>query len=142
MKLSTPLDQHEKICLEALDSLKRTDMKSYVRKPLCGRLKHLITQIILLHLVLPIKINFTQMERYGTHTEKTYRLAQLEKMDRMKVNMSLMRRVFKDNNRIAIAINPSYIYKSGKCPPRTSMFWSGCGFLQQDIYRQFTALWL
>jgi len=126
MILSDALDQYEKICLEALSKLKCTHKKSFNRMPLGNRLKHLIAQIMLLHMVLPRKINFTQMERYGTHTEKTFRQAHLEKVDWMKVNITLMNRVFRNCDRKAIAIDPSYISKAGKCTPWTGMFWSGC----------------
>ena len=126
MRLTGALDQYESICLEALGSIKTYSSKKFMRKPLGNRIKNLIVQIMLLHMVLPRKINFTQMERYGTHTEKTYRQAHLEDVDWLGVNLSLMKRFFKEGDRIAIAIDPSYIDKSGKCTPWTGMFWSGC----------------
>lgn len=81
MRLTGALDQYEKISLEALSSIKTYSSKKVMRKPLGNRIKNLIVQIMLLHMVLPRKINFTQMERYGTHTEKTYRQAHLEDVD-------------------------------------------------------------
>ena len=94
--------------------------------PVGRRLRNLVAQILLLHIVIPRKINYTQMEKYGTHTEKTYRQAHLEKINWLKFNLALMNRLYEAGQRIAIAIDPSYIPKSGKCTPWTGMFWSGC----------------
>lgn len=126
MKLSGALDQYEKICLEALKSVFHFNEYYFSLKPLGNRLKHLVTQILLLHMVIPHKINYTQMEKYGTHTEKTYRQAHLEEINWLKFNITLMKRIYEAGQRIAIAIDPSYIPKSGKCTPWTGMFWSGC----------------
>lgn len=126
MRLTGALDQYEKISLEALSSIKTYSSKKVMRKPLGNRIKNLIAQIMLLHMVLPRKINFTQTERYGTHTEKTYRQAHLEDVDRLGVNLSLMKRIFKEGDRIAVAFNPNHIYKSGRCTPWAGRFWSGC----------------
>lgn len=63
MILSAALDQYERICLEALGSIKTYSSKKFMRKPLGNRIKNLIVQIMLLHMALPRKINFTQMER-------------------------------------------------------------------------------
>ena len=75
MNLSTALDQFGDICSNALSNATFLDKKEKAKKPLRGRLKRLILEIILLYVVLPRKINFTQMAKYGTHTEKTYRQA-------------------------------------------------------------------
>lgn len=126
MKLSGALDQYERICLEALESVFHFNEHYFSLKPLGNRLKHLVTQILLLHMVIPHKINYTQMEKYGTHTEKTYRQAHLEEINWLKFNLTLMKRIYEAGQRIGIAIDPSYIPKSGKCTPWTGMFWSGC----------------
>ena len=126
MKLSDALDQYEKICLEALQQVLHYNAKLTCLKPVGRRLRNLVAQILLLHLVIPHKINYTQMEKYGTHTEKTYRQAHLEKINWLKFNLALMNRLYEAGQRIAIAIDPSYIPKSGKCTPWTGMFWSGC----------------
>lgn len=126
MKLSGALDQYERICLEALESVFHFNEHFFSLKPLGNRLKHLVTQILLLHMVIPHKINYTQMEKYGTHTEKTYRHAHLEEINWLKFNLTLMKRIYEAGQRIGIAIDPSYIPKSGKCTPWTGMFWSGC----------------
>ena len=126
MKLSAALDQYEKICLEAMQTLLHYDAKHTCLKPLGKRLRNLVVQILLLHIVMPRKINYTQMERFGTHTEKTYRQAHLQEINWLKFNLTLMKRLFKAGERTAIAIDPSYISKSGKCTPWTGRFWSGC----------------
>jgi len=126
MKLSGALDQYERICLEALESVFHFNEHYFSLKPLGNRLKHLVTKILLLHMVLPHKVNYTQMEKYGTHTEKTYRQAHLEEINWLKFNLTLMKRIYEAGQRIAIAIDSSYIPKSGKCTPWTGMFWSGC----------------
>lgn len=126
MKLSDALDQYEKICLEALQQVLHYNAKRTCLTPVGRRLRNLVAQILLLHIVIPRKINYTQMEKYGTHTEKTYRQAHLEKINWLKFNLALMNRLYDAGQRIAIAIDPSYIPKSGKCTPWTGMFWSGC----------------
>lgn len=126
MKLSEALDQYVYICLQAMGSLKKYNPRYKSLKPLGNRLKNLIAQILLLHIVMPHKINFTQMERFGTHTEKTFREAHCEKIDWLKFNLALMERVYSSDERLAIAIDPSYIPKSGKHTPWVGMFWSGC----------------
>lgn len=115
MKLSAALDQYEKICLEAMQTLLHYDAKHTCLKPLGKRLRNLVVQILLLHIVMPRKINYTQMERFGTHSEKTYRQAHLQEINWLKFNITLMERLFKAGQRTAIAIDPSYISKSGKC---------------------------
>lgn len=122
MKLSEALDQYVYICLQAMGSLKKYNPRYKSLKPLGNRLKNLIAQILLLHIVMPHKINFTQMERFGTHTEKTFREAHREKIDWLKFNLALMERIYSSDKRLAIAIDPSYIPKSGKHTPWVGMF--------------------
>lgn len=126
MKLSNALDLYVEICLQAMEGLRLYNPRYLSEKSLGSRLKNLIAQILLLHIVMPHKINFTQMERYGTHTEKTYREAHRVKVDWIKFNLALMKRMYSPGERIAIAIDPSYIQKSGKHTPWVGTFWSGC----------------
>uniref|UniRef100_UPI00402A27BD transposase n=1 Tax=Phocaeicola vulgatus TaxID=821 RepID=UPI00402A27BD len=76
------------------------------------------------------KINFTQMERYGTHCEQTYRTnfnrGRAKCIDWVKFNLALCRRYLNMDGLLAIAIDPSYISKSGKKTPHIGTFWSGC----------------
>lgn len=126
MNLSAALDQFEDICLTALSNATFLDKKKKVRKSLGGRLKRLVLDVVLLYVVLPRKINFTQMEKYGKHTEKTYRDAFCTVIDWFHANFSLLMQVSKPTDRLANAIDPSYISKSGKQTPWTGKFWSGC----------------
>ena len=70
------------------------------------------------------------MERYGSHDEQTYRnnfgKKKSECIDWLKLNVSLAKRYFGENGRRAIAIDPSFISKSGKKTPHIGRFWSGC----------------
>lgn len=124
MNLSAALDQNMNICLQALEYATRRVGMAHV--PIGNRLKQLVTNILLLHMVLPRKINFTQMERYGIHTEKTYREAHRVEIDWVDINISLMQMVFNAGERLAHAIDPSYIKKAGRSTPWTEKFWSGC----------------
>ena len=99
MKLSAALDQYEKICLEAMQTLLHYDAKHTCLKPLGKRLRNLVVQILLLHIVMPRKINYTQMERFGTHSEKTYRQTHLQEINWLKFNITLMERLFKAGQR-------------------------------------------
>lgn len=81
-------------------------------------------------MILPRKINFTQMARYGKHCEQTYRqnFNRLKKdcVDWLLLNLSLTRQVLDADGLLAIAIDPCYISKAGKKTPHVGRFWSGC----------------
>ncbi len=70
------------------------------------------------------------MERYGSHDEQTYRnnfvKKKSESIDWLKINVSLAKRYYGEESRRAIAIDPSFISKSGKKTPHIGRFWSGC----------------
>lgn len=70
------------------------------------------------------------MERYGTHCEQTYRTnfnrSRAKCIDWVKFNLALCRRYLNMDALLAIAIDPSYISKSGKKTPHIGTFWSGC----------------
>lgn len=70
------------------------------------------------------------MESYGTHCEQTYRTnfnrSRAKCINRVKFNLSLSRRHLNMDGLLAIAIDPSYISKSGKKTPHIGAFWSGC----------------
>ena len=78
-------------------------------------------------MVIPRKVNFTQMGRYGKRGEQCYRQTAERSVDWLEMNMWLSAYAFKKGKgRNAIAIDPSYIKKSGKCTPYIGSFWSGC----------------
>ena len=88
--------------------------------------KSFFMEMLILYVVMN-KVNFTQLGRFGNHTEKTYR-QHIEKIlvDMFKLNFELAQRYFGDSvGGKAIAIDPSYIPKAGKHTPFTGYFWSG-----------------
>ena len=66
--ISEPLSQYEEILKDAI----RTSMKESGSK-LAKTFQTLLIEILTLYMILPRKINFTQMARYGKHGEQTYR---------------------------------------------------------------------
>jgi len=64
--------------------------------------------------LLPRKVNFTQLEIYGNHCEKTYRSGFSKRFEWVDFNLELSSHLFGEGDRKAIAIDPSYISKSGR----------------------------
>lgn len=86
-----------------------------------------IIEMLFLLMVIPRKVNFTQMGRYGKRCEQCYRQTAERNVNWLEMNMWLSAFAFKEGKgRNAIAIDPSYIKKSGKCTPHIGTFWSGC----------------
>jgi len=83
-------------------------------------------ETLILYVVMN-KVNFTQLGRFGNHTEKTYRQHfERNQADMFKLNFELAQRYFVDSVGVkAIAIDQSYIPKTGKHTPFTGYFWSG-----------------
>ena len=113
----TALDQYEEIVTDALKSYSAKLRKSF---------KTAFIQLMILYMVLPRKINFTQMGRYSDNSEQRFRQLFEREFDRMQFNLFLMRQRFGESTRKAIAIDASYISKSGKKTPYIGKFWSGC----------------
>ena len=79
-----------------------------------------------LFMAIPDRINFLQLGRYGCFSEQTYRnLFEHETFDWFAFNGSIISK-YLTGKRKAIAIDPSYIPKSGKKTPWIGCFWSGC----------------
>ena len=118
---SEPLNQYTEICRDAIKSSSAKLSKTF---------ESLLLEILLLYMTIQRKINFTQMERYGTHCEQTYRTnfnrGRAKCIDWVKFNLALCRRYLNMDGLLAIAIDPSYISKSGKKTPHIGTFWSGC----------------
>lgn len=81
-------------------------------------------EVLLLYLIIPGRINFLQLGRYGKHGEQRYRCQFEVGFDWLSFNSSLVKSHL--GSRLAIAFDPSYISKSGKCTPYIGHFWSGC----------------
>ena len=113
----TALDQYEEIVTDALKSYSAKLRKSF---------KTAFIQLMILYMALPRKINFTQMGRYSDSSEQRFRQLFEREFDWMQFNLFLMRQRFGENARKAIAIDASYISKSGKKTPYIGKFWSGC----------------
>lgn len=115
------LNQYTEICRDAIKSSSAKMSKTF---------ENLLLEILLLYMTIQRKINFTQMERYGTHCEQTYRTnfnrSRAKCIDWVNFNLALCRRYLNMDGLLAIAIDPSYISKSGKKTPHIGTFWSGC----------------
>lgn len=119
MLITELLDQYKKFCNAALSFAADTKLNKSIR--------YNIIEILLLFIVIPRKINFLQLERYGTRSEQCYRQTFERSVDRMEFNLWLSAYSFKEGSRrMGIAIDPCYISKAGKKTPYVGTFWSGC----------------
>ena len=64
--MNTGLDQYMDIFKDAVEDSAAKITKSFEK---------ILIEVIILFMVIPRKINFTQMGRYGSHVEQTYRNA-------------------------------------------------------------------
>ncbi len=108
MNISDALDQYRDICG---DVLKRYTVK------LNKSFKTVFIEILLLYMVIPRKINFTQLGCYGRHCKQYFRQNFTKEFDWLSYNLLMSERIFGEQDRKAIAIDPSYISKSGKRTP-------------------------
>lgn len=68
-----------------------------------------LTEIFMLYMVIPNRINFKQMGRYSDYGEQRFRNQFKQKYDFMEFNRELTAAYF--DKRIAIAFDPSHIDK-------------------------------
>lgn len=113
----SPLDRYEEVVIDALRFCSAKLRKSF---------KTAFIQMMILYMVIPRKINFTQMGRYSDSCEQRFRQLFERDFDWMEFNSALMKMRFSDDSRKAIAIDASYISKAGKKTPYIGKFWSGC----------------
>lgn len=119
MLITELLDQYKKFCKAALSFASGAKLSKSIRNN--------VIEILLLYMVIPRKINFLQLERYGTRSEQCYRQTFERSVDWMEFNLWLSAYSFKDGSRrTGIAIDPSYISKAGKHTPHVGTFRSGC----------------
>lgn len=116
MEISGALNQYMNICRDAFNGYTAKLNKST---------QYVIMETLLLFMVIPRKINFTQLEHYGNRCEQCYRQTFSKMFDWVQYNLNLMENLFAKNDRKAIAIYPSYISKSWKYTPNIGYFWSG-----------------
>ena len=81
-------------------------------------------KVLLFYLIIPGRINFLQVGRYRNFGKQRYRQQFGRKFGWLCFNACLIK--FHTGNRVAIAFDPNYISKSGKCTFYLSRFWSGC----------------
>lgn len=112
-----PFDIFKGICLEIMPN-----GAEKVRKCHIG----VIIEILQLFMVIPRRINFTQMGIYGRHGEQCYRNTFNQDFDWVATNTKLAKDYFGTEESLAIAIDPSYIAKSGDKTPGVDFYWSGC----------------
>lgn len=115
MDRTSILNQYKGICSDVLGELTTKLNKSF---------KSFLMETLILYLVIPGRINFLQLGRYGKSCEQRFRQNFSKDFDWLEFNLSLSDRVL-TGDRKAIAIDPSYISKSGKNTPWIGYFWSG-----------------
>ena len=115
MDKTSLLNQYKGICGDVLNKLTTKLNKSF---------KSFLMETLILYMVIPGRINFLQLGRYGKSCEQRFRQNFSKDFDWMEFNLSLSERIL-TGNRKAIAIDPSYISKSGKQTPWIGYFWSG-----------------
>lgn len=86
--------------------------------------KDFIIDVLWLFLGIKGRINFLQLERYGTFCEQRYRMQFEKGFPFLDFNKSLIQNA--GSGKYAIGFDPSYISKSGKHTPNLGYFWSGC----------------
>lgn len=119
MLITELLDQYKKFCNAALGFAAGTKLNKSIR--------YNIIEILILFMVIPRKVNFLQLERYGTRSEQCYRQTFERPVDWMEFNLWLGAYTFREGSRrMGIAIDPCYISKAGKKTPHVGTFWSGC----------------
>lgn len=75
------------------------------------------------------KYNYTNLARYSKYNEGSIRSWSQRTFDYLTFNILLIESLYKESR--IIALDPSYISKSGKSTPGVSYFWSGCAGTQK-----------
>jgi len=82
-----------------------------------------MVEAVTLFLSIKGRINFQQLERYGKYSEQRYRIQFEKPFDFMAFNSELVQQ--HGSGHYLIALDPSFIAKSGKKTPGIGYFWSG-----------------
>ncbi|EDU99713.1 hypothetical protein BACCOP_03258 [Phocaeicola coprocola DSM 17136] len=110
------LMQYQSECRNALESV--VNISKSFQKVFMDAMK--------LFMAIPNRVNFLQMGRYGCFSEQTYRNNfENDDFDWFSFNEAIIREHLK-GGRKAIAVDPSFIPKSGSKTPWIGYFWSGC----------------
>lgn len=105
---------------EAVSSVLK-DITPEMKNSFCNILEELFS----LTLEMPGRLNYTQLARMGTHTEKTYREAFSREVDWAGIDGDTIFREFSRDDSLSIVIDPSFLQKSGRCTPGAGLYWSG-----------------
>ena len=112
----SPLNQFSDVCQRAFKAIPGIN-KAF---------KNFLTNTLLMFALLPRKVNFTQLQNLGNYCEKTYRTGFSKSFEWLDFNLELSSRLYDSKDRIAFAIDQSYISKSGKHTEGNGIYWSGC----------------
>lgn len=82
-----------------------------------------MVEAVTLFLSIKGRVNFQQLERYGKYSEQRYRIQFEKPFDFMAFNSELVQQ--HGSGHYIIALDPSFIAKSGKKTPGIGYFWSG-----------------
>lgn len=115
MDKTSILNQYRDICSDVLNKLTTKLNKSF---------KSFLMETLILYIIIPGRINFLQMGRYGKSCEQRFCQNFSKDFDLLSFNLSLSERIL-TGDRKAISINPSYISESGKDTLWIGYFWSG-----------------
>ena len=109
-----PLEQVKSLCIAALrgQELIKASFVSFFVDAMVGVL------------TISGRINFLQLARYCQSCEQRFRQNFRKTFDWIAFNQCFVDK--QPGHRYAIAIDPSYVSKSGKHTPGISYFWSGC----------------
>jgi Transposase DDE domain len=107
--------QGTKSCLSA--NIGKITIKGKVRK-------RILLNLLPLFLMLPRRINFTQLTKWGSHNENTYHNWFLTDLDLVSFNVELIKQ--HGSGEHFTLFDPSFLSKSGKKTPSVGNFWSGC----------------
>jgi len=88
--------------------------------------KYFIAHTLWLFASVKGRINFLQLERYSKFCEQYFRIGFQKKFDFLSFNSILLQKNLSDSSFLAVALDPSYIDKSGKITCGLGHFWSGC----------------
>jgi len=110
----SPLEQVRSLCNTALRS----------QKSIKASFVSFFLDVMVGVLTISGRINFLQLARYCKSCEQRFRQNFRKKFDWIAFNQTFVQK--QPGHRYAIAIDPSFVSKSGKKTPGIGYFWSGC----------------
>ena len=101
-------------------------LESNVFSKMCKPRKFFIAHTLWLFASIKGRINFLQLGRFSKFCEQYFRIGFQKKFDFLSFNSILLQKQLSNSTVLAIALDPSYIDKSGKITSGLGHFWSGC----------------